>query len=255
MSRRQCSEDNIVQILDECDLSDLEDVLSESDEFIPQGDASESEDNLEVNSEESYIACVTSDVDSGEEDEFMAKSGKVWRSSVPPVTRQRQCNIATGSPGPTRATDVATTVYEVFKMFLDDEILDTICNFTNAEASRVVQELNANAAPNRMRIWIDVDPMEIRTFFGLLIAGALRCRKKTISEMWTSDESIRRTVFTAVMARNRFANILQLIRFDDKSTRVQRKANDKLAATREVWDRFVENFKKLFVPFEDMTVG
>jgi hypothetical protein len=65
MTRRQCSEDNIVQTLDECGLSNLEDVLSESDdEFIPQGNASESEDNLEVNSEESDIAGATSDVDS-----------------------------------------------------------------------------------------------------------------------------------------------------------------------------------------------
>ena len=30
MARRQCSEDTTVQMLDECDLSDLEDVLSES---------------------------------------------------------------------------------------------------------------------------------------------------------------------------------------------------------------------------------
>jgi len=30
MARRQCSEDAIVQMLDECDLSDPEDVLSES---------------------------------------------------------------------------------------------------------------------------------------------------------------------------------------------------------------------------------
>ena len=29
MARRQCSEDAIVQMLDECDLGDLEDVLSE----------------------------------------------------------------------------------------------------------------------------------------------------------------------------------------------------------------------------------
>jgi hypothetical protein len=45
MAHRQCSENYIVQMLDECDLSDLEDVLNESDEFIPHGDASESEDN------------------------------------------------------------------------------------------------------------------------------------------------------------------------------------------------------------------
>jgi len=30
MARRQCSEDAIVQMLDKCDLNDLEDVLSES---------------------------------------------------------------------------------------------------------------------------------------------------------------------------------------------------------------------------------
>jgi len=89
----------------------------------------------------------------------------------------------------------------------------------------------------------------------LLIAGALRCRKETISEMWTTDETIRRAVFTAPMARNRFAHILQVIRFDDKSKRVQRKANDKLAAIREVWDQFVGKCKKLFEPFEDMTVN
>jgi hypothetical protein len=69
MARRQCSEDNIVHMLNECDLSDLEDILSESDdEFIPQGDPSESADNLEVNSEESDIAGAISDVDSDEDD-------------------------------------------------------------------------------------------------------------------------------------------------------------------------------------------
>jgi hypothetical protein len=40
MARRQCSEDNSIQVLDECDMSDLEYVLSESDdEFITQGNA------------------------------------------------------------------------------------------------------------------------------------------------------------------------------------------------------------------------
>jgi hypothetical protein len=66
---------------------------------------------------------------------------------VSPVTRSRQFNIFTGFLGPTRVTDVATTMYEVFNMFIDDEM-----TFTNAEASRVFQELNANAAPNRTKI-------------------------------------------------------------------------------------------------------
>jgi hypothetical protein len=65
-------------MLEECNLSDLEDILSESDdEFIPQADTSESKDNLEVNSVKSDIADATSDVDSDEDDEFIAKSGRV----------------------------------------------------------------------------------------------------------------------------------------------------------------------------------
>ena len=34
MACRKCSEDDIVQMLDECDLSDLEDVLSESSQIM-----------------------------------------------------------------------------------------------------------------------------------------------------------------------------------------------------------------------------
>jgi hypothetical protein len=41
---------------------------------------------------------------------------------------------------------------DVFNMFLDNQTVDTIRTFTNAEASRVVQELNVNAAPNRAKI-------------------------------------------------------------------------------------------------------
>lgn len=255
MSRRQLSDDDIVHLLEECDLSGPEDILSDSDEeFIPQEDESESEDNVEVNSEESDIASDNSDADSNG-DELVAKSGRKWTSSVPPVTRRRKHNIVRRCPGPTRATNFATNMSEVFNMFLDDQIVDTICTFTNAEASRVVHNFNVNASLNRMRIWLDVDPVEIRAFFGvLLIAGALRCRKESISEMWTTDEKIRRAVFTAAMPRDRFVHILQFIRFDDKSTRDQRKANDKLAAIRDVWDSFVENCKKLFEPFEDITI-
>ena len=81
----------------------------------------------------------------------------------------------------------------------------------------------------------NTDSVEIRAFFGeLLIAEALHCRKNAISEMWFTHETICRAVFTASMARNRFAYILQLIRFDGKSTRYHRIANDKLPAFREI---------------------
>lgn len=96
-----------MKLLDECNVSDPDDVLSESDEeFISQGDTSEAEDTLEMNSEESDISCENSDVDS-DEDQFIAKSGRKWPSSVPPLTRRRRYNIVRSS-GPTIATNAAT---------------------------------------------------------------------------------------------------------------------------------------------------
>ena len=93
MAGQISTHEDIAQILIEWD-SDPEDVLSRSDDdSIPQGDASESEYNLELNSEESEFASgAESDANLNEDDELIAKSGKVWKSSAP-VTPRRSCNI------------------------------------------------------------------------------------------------------------------------------------------------------------------
>lgn len=72
--------------------------------------------------------------------------------------------------------------------------------------------------------------------------------------MWTADENTGLADITAAMVQNIFVQITQLIRFCDKSTGDQRRANDKLAALYGfvVWS--VENGKKLFKPFEDIKV-
>lgn len=54
MSRQQISDDDIVRMLDECDVSDPDDVLSEFDEeFIPQVLNSEGSDIASENSDRS----------------------------------------------------------------------------------------------------------------------------------------------------------------------------------------------------------
>ena len=109
------------------------------------------------------------------------------KSSTPPVTRRRSCNIVTGSPGPTRITNNATTLQELFNLFFDDKIVGAICTYTILGVTRVIQEINANVASNRIRTWKNVDPVKIRVFFGvLLIAEAFHCRKEAIPEMWST---------------------------------------------------------------------
>lgn len=106
MARRQTLDKDIRRILEKYDVSDPEHVLDQSDrEFIPARDASESEDNLEVNSEHSDTVREHSETDS-DDHEFTAK----LTSSVLPASCHCQCNIVRGSPGSTHATDVAITM-------------------------------------------------------------------------------------------------------------------------------------------------
>ena len=82
MARQISTHEDISKILDEFDLlSDPEDVLSESDDdFIPQRDVSESEDDLEINSEECDVASGTeSNDDHGETQEFIENQEKCER--------------------------------------------------------------------------------------------------------------------------------------------------------------------------------
>ena len=98
MTRQISTLDDIFKILDKLDLlSDKEDVLNKFDEdFMPQGDVSESEDDLEINSEKSKLPVVQNQM------MIMLKlrsllqnQQKVWKTSVPPVTRRCHCNIVT----------------------------------------------------------------------------------------------------------------------------------------------------------------
>lgn len=72
--------------------------------------------------------------------------------------------------------------------------------------------------------------------------------------MWSTNTAIRRSFFTAAMSRNRFEEISIFLRFDDKSTREERKLQDKLAAIRDIWNMFVFNCRNAFEPYEHITV-
>ena len=164
MARQISTHEVISKILNELDLlSDPDDVLSESDEnFIPQGDVSKSEDDLEINSEESDIASGTeSDEAHSDTEEFIAKLKKVWKTTMPPVTPRRHCNIVIESTGPTQNSDNAITLQEVFNLFLKGKIVEDICTNTNLEAINIIEEINAKTPSNKQRTWANVDPVHL----------------------------------------------------------------------------------------------
>ena len=56
------------------------------------------------------------------------------------------------------------------------------------------------------------------------------------------------------MARNRFSELLKLIRFDDRGTRDARRFHDNFAPVREVFDVFNSQLRKYLKPSECLTI-
>ena len=78
------------------------------------------------------------------------------------------------------------------------------------------------------------------------MAGLHKCNHEPISLLWSEKEG--RPVYIATMSRNRFTDILNYIRFDNRATRAERRATDKLAAFRDFWTLFQAQFQKYYIP-------
>ena len=88
---------------------------------------------------------------------------------------------------------------------------------------------------------------QIRAVIGLVIyGGAFESSHKNFESLYKMDGT-GILIFPAVMGKNCFWFLLSMMRFDDKATRAVRRLNDKLAAFRKIWDRFVEIYKSMYL--------
>lgn len=90
-------------------------------------------------------------------------------------------------------------------------------------------------------------------FIGLLLlAGVYHGSQEALQELWSRHSG--RPIFLATMSVKRFKMLLRFCRFDNKATREERRAEDKLAAFRDVWTMFVMQLRKFYIPGTDLTV-
>ena len=104
-----------------------------------------------------------------------------------------------------------------------------IVEHTNTEATRIYEEKRPGS------IWKPTDQTEIMAYIGLVMAaGHLKQNHLSIEKLW--NKKYGSPIFRATMPEYRFRALSRFIRFDDKSTRAIRRAEDKLAPIRQVFD-------------------
>lgn len=226
-------------------MSDLENLLdSSSDEDYdsdieidcPNGDETDVEDIVEVESDiDEFIDDDDCRADNNE-DYFNSKSGMKWYKN-PPVDCT-DINLST-SPKLKSGAENVESFEDAFFLFITKNMIKDICNYTNS---------NLQNAKKDFKI---ITEMELEAFIGILLAsGKNRSRKVPFNELWKINCLTRHHYATAAMARDRFSFIFSNLRFDQKSTRDSRTQNsgDKLEAIKTIYHNFNEACTKYFDP-------
>lgn len=192
------------------------------------------------------------DVRAAHEQQFVAKSGKVWSSNPPPTRKRSAQNIVRSPPGLKNQATFGS-VQEAFHLIITPDILTKILEFSNQKLKKVVEDWNSKHENNK-RAYEPYTMEHLHAFLGLLILrGVLRGNHEKVQDLWKNDQ-FSRPIFKAVMSRTMFLELLRIVSFDEKATRDERRVYDKLTAVRDMWEAFNKRLSAMWEPSSHVTI-
>jgi hypothetical protein len=129
----------------------------------------------------------------------------------------------------------------LFHFFISDDILNIILTHTNQKIHHYLFNFTGKIQKWMRRTSLD----ELRAVIGLLICGGVFQSSHEHIESLHKMDGTGRLVFPAVMSKNRFRFLLSVLRFEDKTTRTERRLEDEMAAFREIWYMLISLCKSL----------
>ncbi|XP_069618531.1 piggyBac transposable element-derived protein 4-like [Ranitomeya imitator] len=242
-------------------LEEMKIFLLEDDEEEPAV-TEDLEESSDISSEDEVAECNTDsgteqdgdDTDTEETDTDLAyylgkdKNTK-WNKKAPKNKQRREShNIITHLPGVIGSARKAKTAVECWSNLITDSMLETIVRFTNQYIDTIKEQFS------RERDIKNTDVIELKAFIGLLyLAGAFRANRQSLEELWGTDgDGIEK--FSLVMNLKRFKVLIRCLRFDNQSTRTERKGYDRLAPIRDIFQQFIMNCQKSYCSGQNLTI-
>ena len=142
---------------------------------------------------------------------FTSKSGvESWAAEplLPLTSKTSQRNIIREKSGLTRyAIRMNGSLGDCFFLCFRNNLLEEIYKWTNKEGQGVFSNN-----------WKDTTVAELRKVIGtLLLVSVYKSSNEDLSQLWHMEHG--RPIFCKIISRNRFQNILRVLRFDDAAAR------------------------------------
>jgi len=237
------------EVFDNCSEHNLESDTEQeiNDDQVESDSDGDSDDNITLSSLRTRRSSVQVHAP-----HYKCKDGQKWYKQAPRTNiRTRAENIINEKPGVKGAAKEAKTEVECWKIFFTEEMKNVILIHTNEEILR--RQANCND-PKRLYYMKETTATELDAFIGLLyIAGLNKSSRQNLNDLWRTDGT-GVDIFRTTMSLQRFYFLQNCIRFDDKSTREERKKTDNLTHIRWLFDQFVRCCQQSYIAHEYMTI-
>lgn len=173
-----------------------------------------------------------------------------WKKHVPNRNRKVPLHNILRQRLPTicAITKELRTPQDIISFFLNDHMIKLIVQYTNQHIDTLFNNFT------RSRDCMPTNKTEIQALIGLLYyGGVFKASHLNAEDLFKTDGS-GIEIFRLTMSLKRFRFLLSSLRFDDKTTRNERKGIDKLAPIRDYFELFITNCKNGFSPSAYMTV-
>ncbi|XP_013006050.2 piggyBac transposable element-derived protein 4 isoform X2 [Cavia porcellus] len=146
----------------------------------------------------------------------------------------------------------ASTAIQCWKLIVTDDMLQDVVKHTNTEI-QLKRSMCTNSHTQKC-VYYNTSLSELKAFIGLLyLAGLSHANRSNVKDLWRSD-GCGLEVCRVTMTLRRFGFLQNCLRFDDKTTRQERKRTDNLAAIRSLFENFVSNCQAVYTPSKYMTI-
>lgn len=147
-------------------------------------------------------------------------------------------------------SETCRTPRDVFKLFVDQDIIDLIVTETNRYAS---QKVNAEGVKSKSRLknWSDTNSDEMYKYFGLIICMGL-VRIPSVVLYWSKNDLYHNKFICSKMTRDRFLLLLQHIHFNNNEN--LNASNDRLFRIRPILDHLNDKFQSILTPGKNLVI-
>lgn len=159
----------------------------------------------------------------------------------------------TAKPGITVDVDESWTALDYVKLFLDNNIMNTIVLETNKYADKHLAKKKRSKRASKL-LWYPVTIDEMWVFFAVLIYQAIIIKPKQ-RWYWTRNKMFETSFVRNMMNMARFEHIMKFLHFADDD--IYDPETHPCPKLRKIWDIFQAinaNFEKTYVPEQDISI-